>query len=59
MAGRPVVNLTFAVNYAIGGLDVTGYHVANLVVHLLAALMLYGIVRRALRLRRVPTGAGP
>ena len=46
VAGRPVVNLTFAVNYAIGGLDVTGYHVANLLVHLLAALALYGVVRR-------------
>ena len=54
VAGRPVVNLTFAVNYAIGGLDVTGYHVANLAIHLLAALTLYGIVRRALRLTRVP-----
>ena len=54
VAGRPVVNLTFAVNYAIGGLDVTGYHVANLAIHLLAALALYGIVRRALRLTRVP-----
>ena len=55
VAGRPVVNLTFAVNYAMGGLDVTGYHVTNLLVHVLSALMLYGIVRRALRLRRVPT----
>lgn len=55
VAGRPVVNLTFAVNYAMGGLDVTGYHVTNLLVHLLAALMLYGIVRHALRMRRVPS----
>ena len=55
VAGRPVVNLTFAVNYAIGGLDVTGYHVTNLLVHLLAALTLYGTVRRALRLKRVPS----
>jgi protein O-mannosyl-transferase len=56
VAGRPVVNLTFAVNYAIGGLDVTGYHVTNLAIHLLAALALYGIVRHALRLKRVPKG---
>ena len=55
VAGRPVVNLTFALNYAIGGLDVTGYHVTNVVVHLLAALVLYGIVRRALRTGRVPS----
>src|SRR5262245_50737787 len=25
-AGRPLVNITFAINYAIGGLDVRGYH---------------------------------
>ena len=55
VAGRPVVNLTFALNYAIGGLDVTGYHVTNVVVHLLGALVLYGIVRRALRTGRVPS----
>ena len=52
-------NLTFALNYAIGGLDVTGYHVVNLVVHLLAALTLYGIVRRTLRLQaRCPRALG-
>ena len=45
---RPVVNLTLAVNYAIGGLDVRGFHVGNLLIHLLAALTLYGIVRRTL-----------
>jgi len=50
VAGRPVINLTFAANYAIGGLDVTGYHVVNLAVHLLTALVLFGVVRRTLRL---------
>jgi len=47
-AGRPVVNLTLAVNYAFGGLDVRGYHVFNTLVHALAALTLFGIVRRTL-----------
>ena len=45
---RPVVNLTFALNYAIGGLDVRGFHAWNLLIHLLAALLLFGIVRRTL-----------
>ena len=53
VAGRPLVNLTFALNYAFGGLDVTGYHVVNVALHLLAALVLYGIVRRTLRVPRV------
>jgi hypothetical protein len=30
VAGRPLVNLSFAINYAIHGLDVTGYRVTNL-----------------------------
>jgi tetratricopeptide (TPR) repeat protein len=48
VAGRPVVNLTFAVNYALGGLDVTGYHLWNIATHLAAALLIFGIVRRTL-----------
>ena len=44
--GRPVVCLTLAVNYALGGLNVWGYHAFNLTVHLLAALVLFGILRR-------------
>jgi len=50
VAGRPIVNLTFAINYAFGGLDVTGYRLTNLAIHLLAALVLFGVVRRTLRL---------
>ena len=48
-AGRPVVSLSLALNYAIGGLNVRGYHVFNLAVHLLSALVLFAIVRRTLR----------
>ena len=54
VAGRPVVNLTFAGNYAIGGLDVTGYHAVNLAFHLLTALVLFGVVRRTLRQASMP-----
>jgi len=48
VAGRPLVNLSLAANYAYGGLDVTGYHVTNLALHLLTALVLFGVVRRTL-----------
>lgn len=48
--GRPLVNLSFAFNYALGGLNVVGYHVFNLAVHLLAALTLFGVLRRTLLL---------
>jgi len=49
VAGRPIVNLSLAVNYAFGGLDPWGYHALNLAIHILAALTLFGIVRRTLR----------
>ena len=39
-AGRPLVNLTLALNYQAGRLDPTGYHAFNLVVHILSALLL-------------------
>jgi tetratricopeptide (TPR) repeat protein len=48
--GRPFTNLTYALNYAIGGENVTGYHVVNLAIHVLAALTLFGLVRRTLLL---------
>jgi tetratricopeptide (TPR) repeat protein len=45
---RPVVGFSLAVNYALGGLDPWGYHAFNVGVHILAALTLYGVVRRTL-----------
>lgn len=48
--GRPLVNLSFALNYAFGGLNVVAYHVTNAVIHVLAALALFGVVRRTCRL---------
>lgn len=49
-AGRPLVNLTFAMNYYFGGLDPVGYHVVNMVFHFLTALLVWAVVRRTLRL---------
>jgi protein O-mannosyl-transferase len=45
-AGRPLVNLSLAINYALGGESPVGYHAWNLAVHVLCALLLFGIVRR-------------
>jgi protein O-mannosyl-transferase len=50
VAGRPLVNVSFAINYALGGLNVAGYHAWNVAVHLGCALLVFGIVRRTLRL---------
>jgi protein O-mannosyl-transferase len=50
VTGRPLVNLSLALNYAVGGLAVEGYHLVNLALHILAALALFGLVRRTLLL---------
>ncbi len=54
--GRPLVNLSYALNHAVGGFEVLGYHLANLAIHLLAALALFGVVRRTLAQIENPVG---
>lgn len=49
LAGRPITAATFALTYALFDLDVRGYHVVNLAIHLLAALALFGVVQRAMQ----------
>ncbi len=51
-AGRPFVNLTFAINYALGGDEPAGYHAWNIATHLVCALLLFGVVRRTLARQR-------
>jgi protein O-mannosyl-transferase len=46
--GRPVLNLSFALNYMISGYSVWSYHALNVLFHAASALVLYGIVRRTL-----------
>jgi Flp pilus assembly protein TadD len=40
---------TFALNYRAGGLDVFGYHLTNLIIHLVASLLVYRLVQLAFR----------
>src|SRR5262249_15110635 len=47
-AGRPLVNLSFAVDYALGGLVVFGYHLLNSALHGAAALLVFGVIRHTL-----------
>ena len=55
VAGRPVVNLSLAVNYALndamgvdqrGASGTAGYHLFNVLVHLGCGLLLFAVVRR-------------
>lgn len=43
-SGRGITMATFAVNYAIGGLNVVGYHIVNLVIHITNGILVYFLV---------------
>ena len=62
-SGRPLVNLSLALNYSWGGENPRGYHLFNLFWHWLCALLVWAIVRRTLRLPyfqgRFENTAGP
>lgn len=48
IAGRPLVGLSLALNYAMSGTAPWSYHVANIAIHAAAALLLFGVVRGTL-----------
>jgi tetratricopeptide (TPR) repeat protein len=54
--GRPLAYLTFALNYWIGGMDVRGFHLVNIAIHLLASFLVYLISDVTLRLYRATEG---
>ena len=49
VSGRPLANLSFALNRALGGEAVGGYHAVNLALHLANVLLLFSLVRRTVR----------
>jgi len=55
-AGRPVVNLSLAINYALSGNEPWSYHVFNLIIHVLAGLTLFGILRQLLSPSKIANG---
>ena len=46
LAARPLPYLSFAIDYALHGPAVEGYHVVNLLIHFVSALLLFAMVRR-------------
>jgi Flp pilus assembly protein TadD len=58
VAGRPVVALSLAVNYAVGELSPAIYHAWNLGLLILTGLVLFGIIRRTLVLPRLANRFG-
>lgn len=49
VSGRPLLNLSLALNHAVSGTEVWSYHALNLLIHICAGLVLFGIVRRTAR----------
>jgi tetratricopeptide (TPR) repeat protein len=50
---RPAVQWSLALNYALGGLNVVGFHLVNNLIHALTALVLFGVARRTLRTHKL------
>lgn len=48
VSGRPLLNVSLALNYAISGLHVWSYHLVNMLIHMASGLALFGLVRRTL-----------
>ena len=59
IAGQPLTNFSFALNYAVSGLDVWSYHALNILIHILAAMTLFGIIRRTLTSEKPESYYGP
>jgi tetratricopeptide (TPR) repeat protein len=55
---RPLVRLSLAGNYMLGGLRVGGYRIFNIAVHIACALVGYALMRRALAGRGLETARG-
>ena len=57
-SGRPLVSLSLAVNHALGGREVLGYHLFNIATLALGAIVLFGLARRTLLATELSPHAG-
>ena len=49
VSGRPLLNLTLALNWAAGGANPAGYHLVNVLIHAVNGLLLFSLLRHTLR----------
>jgi Tfp pilus assembly protein PilF len=54
VCGRPILHATLALNHALGGTVAAGYHVVNILIHLLAGLVLFDLLRRTFHRAGMP-----
>jgi hypothetical protein len=50
-SSRPILDLTFALNYYFGKLDVFGYHLVNIILHIANGIILYFILLWTINLK--------
>ncbi len=50
VGGRPVANVSYAVSYAISGVRPVGHHAVSVGVHLIAAWLMFSVLKRVLEL---------
>ena len=54
--GRPVADLTFALDHAVGGTAPRAYHLTSLAIHLGVGVLVYALARKVLRLAGAVSG---
>ena len=50
LRSRPIANISFAINYYFHQYNVTGYHIVNVLIHIITGIFLYFFVKTTLRL---------
>jgi tetratricopeptide (TPR) repeat protein len=58
-ARRPVANVSFALNYVVGGYDVKGYHLVNIFIHVVNGVLVYFLALILLHRSRTISGQSP
>ena len=58
VTSRPILNLSLAIDYSLGGECVWVYHATNLAIHLINGLLLLGILRRTFQLPSLRSPCG-
>ena len=54
---RPIPTLTFAINYAVHGIDLPGYHLVNIIIHIITSIFVFLLSRDLLKLTKYNSGA--
>ena len=56
-SNRPIANISFALNFYFHQYNVFGYHLVNVIIHILAGLFLFLLIRDTLRItHKIPSG---